>query len=166
MIGLDKCTGSCDILSSKICLLKETKDIKAKTIAKHISCDIKSKFNSTTCNSNQNHNNKICQCEFKNYRRCKKDYSWNPSTCICENRKYLKSIEDTSAIKSDEIITVADILSTKMTNTIATNGTSTASINYHSKIVRDSYILHTVLLIIILLLIITIICYHYVKNKK
>ena len=25
------------------------------------------------------------QCECKNYRKCKKDYSWNPSTCICEN---------------------------------------------------------------------------------
>ena len=24
----------------------------------------------------------LCQCERKNYRNCKKDYSSNPSTCI------------------------------------------------------------------------------------
>ena len=37
-----------------------------------------------------------CQCEYKNYRKCKKKYSWNPSTCICGNNKYLKNIADTS----------------------------------------------------------------------
>ena len=65
----------------------------------------------------------------------------------------------------DGIIIVMDIVSTKNTNTIATNVTSTASINWHSKEVRDCYILHTVLLAIILILIITIICYHYAKQK-
>ena len=50
-------------------------------------------------------------------------------------------------------------VSTKKTNTIATNVTSTASINCRSKKVKDCYILHTVLLIII------IICY-YVKQKR
>ena len=35
----------------------------------------------------------------------------------------------------------ANTIATKMTNTIATNITSTASINYHSKKVRDCYIL-------------------------
>ena len=49
---------------------------------------------------------------------CKKDYSWNASTCVCENSKYLKS---SSVIECDEIITVMDIVSTKMTNTIAVN---------------------------------------------
>ena len=58
-----------------------------------------------------------------------------------------------------------DILSAKMTNTIAANVTSTALINCHSKKVRDCYILHTVLLVIILLLIITITCYYYAKQK-
>ena len=65
MINLYKCTGSCNVVSPKICVPKETKDInvkafnvitnkdEAKTMAKHISCDSKSKFNSTTCNSNQ-----------------------------------------------------------------------------------------------------------------
>ena len=50
--------------------------------------------------------------------------------------------------KCDEIVTVMDIVSTEKTNTIATNVTSTASINCHSKKVGDCYILHTVLLVI------------------
>ena len=61
MISLDKCTGSCNVLSPKICIPKETKDInvkafnmitnknKDKTMTKHISCDFKFKLNSTTC---------------------------------------------------------------------------------------------------------------------
>ena len=62
MISLNKCTGSCNVLSPKICVPKETKDInvkafnmityknEAKAMAKHISCNCKRK--STTCNSN------------------------------------------------------------------------------------------------------------------
>ena len=68
-------------------------------------------------------------------------------------------------IACDESISVMDIVSTKMTDTIARN----ASINCNSKKVRykiDWYILHTVLLVIILLLVITIICYHYEKQRK
>ena len=65
----------------------------------------------------------------------------------------------------DQIIFVLDIVSTKKTNTIATDVFSTASINCHSKKVRDCYILHRGLLVIILLLIITIICYYYVKQE-
>ena len=30
MLSLDKCRKSCDVLSPKICVLKETKDINAK----------------------------------------------------------------------------------------------------------------------------------------
>ena len=48
---------------------------------------------------------------------------------IFENSKYLKSIADTSVIACDEIVSVMDIVSTKMTNTIATNVTK----NWHSK---------------------------------
>ena len=117
-----------------------------------------------TCHSNQKWNNKTCQCECKNYQKCKKDYSWNPNTSISENSKHLKSIADTSIIEWDEIITAMDILSTKMTNTLA-NVTSTASIHYYSKKVRDCYILHTLLLVIILLFIIITICYYYAKQK-
>ena len=61
-------------------------------------------------------------------------------------------------ISCGEIISVMDIASTKMTNTIAKN----VSINSDGKKVKykiDSYILNIVLLVIILLLIVTIICY-------
>ena len=93
------------------------------------------KFNSTTCNSNQKWNKK-CQCECLNvwiYHKCGKDNSWNPSTCICENSKYLKSVAGTSVAECDEIVIVMNNLTTKKTNTITTNVTSTASINCHSK---------------------------------
>ena len=83
------------VISPKIYVPKETEDItvkafnmitnknKAKIRKKHISYDCKCKFNSTSCNSNQKWNNKICQYKCKSYHKCKKDYSWNPSTCIC-----------------------------------------------------------------------------------
>ena len=89
---------------------------ETKTMTKHISCYLKCKHNSTTCNSNQKRNNKLCQCERKNYRKCKKKYSWDLSTCIFEKDKHLKGIADTSVITCDEIIFVVDIVSTEMTN--------------------------------------------------
>ena len=76
---------------------------------------------------------------------------------ISVKSKYLKIIADTIVTQCDEIIIFMDSLSTKKVNTIAANVTSTASINWHSKKVRDYFILRTVLLAIILLLIITII---------
>ena len=103
MISFNKCTGICNVLSPKLCVPKETKDInakafnmitnknEAKAMSEYISCNSKCKFNSTKCNSNQNWNNKTCHCECKHYRKSKKDYCWNPSTCICENSKYLPS---------------------------------------------------------------------------
>ena len=78
---------------------------------------------------------------------------------------YLKSVADNSGTKCDEIVLVMNNLSTKKTNTIETNFASAASINCHSKKVKDCYVLHTVLLVIKLLLIITIIFQHYVKQK-
>ena len=101
----------------------------------------------------------------KNYHTCKTDYSLNPSRCVCENGKYFKIIADTSVIACDKIISVMDIVSTKMRNTIATN----VSINSNDNKVRykiDSYILHTISLATISLLIITIICYHYAKHRS
>ena len=59
MTSLNKCTGSCNVFSPKICVPRETKDIYVKTfniitkkgegkaITEHISCDCKCKFNST-----------------------------------------------------------------------------------------------------------------------
>ena len=137
----DKCTGSCNALSPKICVPKERKDINVKTFNKvtnkneakamtqHISCDCKRNLTSTICNSNQKWDDKTCQWEYKNYCKCKKYYAWNPRRCICENRKYLKSIFDTSVIECDEIIFVMDIVLTKKANAVATNVPSTASIN-------------------------------------
>ena len=68
-------------------------------------------------------------------------------------------------IACDEIMSIMNIVSTKMTNTIETN----VSINLHNKKVRynyDCYVLHRVLLAIILPLIISIICYHYAKYRS
>ena len=60
MISLNKCTGNCNVLSPKMSVPKETKDIyvkafnmvankdEAKGMTQHILCDCKSKFNSTT----------------------------------------------------------------------------------------------------------------------
>ena len=83
IISLDNCSGSCNLLSPKICVPKEPKDRNVKAFnmitnkneaeKKHISCDFKCKFNSTTCSSNQKWNNETCQCESKNYCTCKKD---------------------------------------------------------------------------------------------
>ena len=82
MISLDKCTGGCNLLSPKICVLRETKNTNVKAfnltrekneaMTKLISCDFKRKFSGTTCSPNQNWNSKTCWCECKNYRKCKK----------------------------------------------------------------------------------------------
>ena len=102
-------SSSClNVLSPKTCVPKVTKDInvkafniitnknETKAMTEHISSNCKCKFNTTICNSNPKWNSKTCQCERKNYCKCKKDYSWNTSTCICENSKYLKSVANTS----------------------------------------------------------------------
>ena len=72
MISINKCIGSCYVLSSKICAAKETKDLyvkvfhmitnknEAKAMKKHFLCYCRCKFNSATCNSNQKWNNKTC----------------------------------------------------------------------------------------------------------
>ena len=102
MISLNKCTRSFNVLSPKIFVPKEFKDINVKAFNMIIikvklkrSYNCKCNFNSTVYNSNQKWNNKTYQCQCKNYRTCKKDYSWNPSTCICKNSKYLKSASGT-----------------------------------------------------------------------
>ena len=93
MISLDKCSGSCNVLSPKHVFRKNPKDInfkefnmttgknEAKTMLKHISFDCKCKRNSTTCNLNPTWNNEKCQCDCTNYRKYKKDYRYNPNTC-------------------------------------------------------------------------------------
>ena len=146
MISLNECTGSCKVLSPKICVGKETKYInvkvfntvtnkdEAKVMIEHISCNCKCKFNSTKCNSKQKWNHKTCQCECEDYHKCGKDYTWNPSTWICGSSKYLKSVPDTSGNKCDESVVIMNNLSTKRditrkkTNTIIKNVTNTASL--------------------------------------
>ena len=63
MISLNKCAGNCNVLSPKICVPKEKKDINVKAfhmitnknemkvMTEHILCDCKCKFSSTGCNS-------------------------------------------------------------------------------------------------------------------
>ena len=104
MISLNKCTGSCNVVSRKICVPRETKNINvkafniitnkndAKAMTDHVACDCKSKFNSTISNSDPKWNNKTCQCECENYRTYKKDYSLNPRTFICQNRNLKKEL--------------------------------------------------------------------------
>ena len=112
MISLNKCTGRCNVLSSKICIPKEknrryvhvkafnliTNKDEAKVMTEHISCDWKSNLNSTTCNSKQKGNHKTFQCECKTYHKCEKVYSLKPSRCVCEN-----IIADTSVTEYDEM---------------------------------------------------------------
>ena len=52
-----------------------TRIYEAKTLIKHVSCDCKCQFDSTTCNSNQKWNNGKYQCECKKYLMRKKDSS-------------------------------------------------------------------------------------------
>ena len=106
---------------------------------------------------------KLCQCHCKNYYKCGKDYSLNPRTCICENSKYLKSVTDTSVTKCDQYVIVINNLSTKKANIIPTNVATTVLINWHSKKVKDCYILHKVLLIMITLLIAVSLCCYLIK---
>ena len=85
MISLNKCPGSCNVLSPNICVPKETKDVnvtafnmitnenETEAMREYISWDCKCKFSSTVCNSNQKWNNKSYQCECKSYCICKKD---------------------------------------------------------------------------------------------
>ena len=77
----------------------------------------------TTYNSNHKWNNETCQCDSKSCHKCKKDYNWNPNIGICKNKKYLKGIAQDSVIASDGIIFAMYIVSTKMTNTTATDVT-------------------------------------------
>ena len=78
MSSLDKYSGSCnsaDVLSTNTCVWSK-KDInvkifktranknKAKAMVKQ--CNFKCKFNSSTCNSNQNWNYETCQWKGKN----------------------------------------------------------------------------------------------------
>ena len=131
-VKLGKCVRSCitlNDLSNKVCVLSKTEDLnvsvfnmiigtnESKTLTKHISYKRKCKFDARKCNSDQWYNNDKCQCEFKKYCVCEKNYAWNPATWSCENEKCLASIMDDSATACDEIIESYD----EETKTIPTN---------------------------------------------
>ena len=119
LVKLDRCVGSCNTtndLSNKVCIPNKTQDLnlsvfnkitvinESKTLAKHISCKCKCKFDEKKCNSNQWWNNDKCRCECKKILVCEKDYVWNSAACICQNGKNLASIMDDSVIICDKVI--------------------------------------------------------------
>ena len=127
MVNLDICNGSCNSLDDppdKICVPSKAEDMhlrafnviarinELQTLARHISCECKCKFDGRKCNSNQKWNNESCNCGCKNLKKihvCEKDYICNPSTCTFENGNYLESIVGDSVITCNEIIEVTNL---------------------------------------------------------
>ena len=75
MVKLDRCVGSCNTmndLSNKVYVPNQTEDLnlgvfkmttginESKTLAKHISCECKCRFDERKCNSDQWWNNDKC----------------------------------------------------------------------------------------------------------
>ena len=83
MISLDKCTGSCNVLSPEMCVPKKTKDKNVKVLNMIT--------NKNEAKIIRKHISYVYQCKFNS-----KYYCCNPSTCIRVNSNYLKSIDDTS----------------------------------------------------------------------
>ena len=77
---------------------------KLKTLAMHVSCKCKCKFDVRKCYLNQKWNNDKRRCECKRHYIREKDYIWDHATCSCKNCKYLASSNDNSMITCDEII--------------------------------------------------------------
>ena len=117
-VKLDRSAAGCNTindLSHKACVSNKREDLylsvfniiagtyQLKTLAKHISCECKWKFDETKYKSNQWWDNNKCWCECKKYNISEKEYVWNPSSRICENGKYLASIMVT-VITCDEVI--------------------------------------------------------------
>ena len=125
---------------------------KSKTLAKHISCKCKCKFDRRKCNSNQWWNTDKCRCECKKRHVCEKDYIWNLTTFSCENRKCLASIMNNSEITCDEIIQSYD----EEAKTIRTNFNKKKA----TRKTQNFYILFAFLLItLVLLKAVSIYCY-------
>ena len=123
VVKLDTCAGSCNTLnnsSNKACVPNKTEDLnlsvfkmiprinERKTLANHISCECKCRFDRKKCNSNQWWNNDKCRCECKKHSVGEKGYIWHLSTCNCKNGQYLATSIDNSAIICDEIIDVKE----------------------------------------------------------
>ena len=65
IISLNKWAGNFNVLSPKICVPKESKNINVEAFKVHILWDCKYKFNSTTCNSKQKWNDKHVNANVK-----------------------------------------------------------------------------------------------------
>ena len=120
---LDQCAGSCNTLkdlSNKVRVPNKIKDLnlsvfnmitginESKTLMKHMSCECKSKFDGTKCDSKQWWNKDKFWCECKKHNTCANNSIWNPATWNCENGKYLASIMDDSLVICDEVIESSD----------------------------------------------------------
>ena len=97
-VKLDRWIESCNTLndlSNNVCVPNKTEDLnlsvinmitginESKTLAKHILCECKCRFDGRKCNSNQWWNNDKCRCKCKKHHVCEKNYVWNPATCCC-----------------------------------------------------------------------------------
>ena len=167
MINLNRCVTSCNTLndlSNKVHVPNKTENLylsvfnmitginELKTLANHISCKCKCKFDGRKCNLNQKWNNNKCRCECKEHRICEKDYIWNHATCSCKNGKYLASIIDAEAKSYDE-----------ETKTISTNFNEKKKASQ----TKNFCIILTFLLITIALLIaVSIYCYMIKRKSK
>ena len=120
---LDQCAGICNTLkglSNKVHVPNKIKDLnlsvfkmitginESKTLMKHMSCECKSKFDGTKCDSKQWWNKDKFWCECKKHNTCANNSIWNPATWNCENGKYLASIMDDSLVICDEVIESSD----------------------------------------------------------
>ena len=85
-VKLERCVGSCNDLSNKLCAPNKTEDLnlsmfnmitgtnESKTLTKHISCECKCQFDGRKCNSDQRWSNNKCRCECEKRHVCEKDY--------------------------------------------------------------------------------------------
>ena len=111
-----------------MCVPNETEDLnlhvfnmitginESRTLTKHISRKCECKFDSKKRHLNQKWNINKCWVECKNPKKHsvgKKGYFWNPATCSCKNGKYVRSIVSDSVAICDEIIDMAQTVSTK-----------------------------------------------------
>ena len=131
---------------------------KLKTLAMHVSCKCKCKFDVRKCYLNQKWNNDKRRCECKRHYIREKDYIWDHATCSCKNCKYLASNTDDSVVTCDEIIEVTKTVSAKSTSN------KTVPTNFNEKMItcktKKLYVLLAFLLITIALLIaVSIYCY-------
>ena len=119
LVKLDRCVGSCNTindLSNKVSIPNKTEDLnlsvfnriavinESKTLAKHIWCKCKCRFDEKKCNSYQWWHNDKCRCVCKKIHVCEKGYVGNSAACICENGENLASIMDDSVIICDNVI--------------------------------------------------------------